>query len=58
MNKTLLEIIDLTNEVNILQDMEWDEKGIPIGLWCNGSTTDFDSVCLGSNPGNPTKIKK
>ncbi len=26
-----------------------------IGLWCNGSTTDFDSVCLGSNPGNPTK---
>ena len=25
-----------------------------IGLWCNGSTTDFDSVCLGSKPGNPT----
>jgi hypothetical protein len=25
-----------------------------IGLWCNGSTTDFDSVCLGSNPSNPT----
>ena len=20
-------------------------------LWCNGSTTDSDSVCLGSNPG-------
>ncbi|MCW3094057.1 MAG: hypothetical protein JWP81_5126 [Ferruginibacter sp.] len=29
-----------------------------IGLWCNGSTTDFDSVSLGSKPGNPTKIEK
>ena len=26
-----------------------------IGLLCNGSTTDFGSVCLGSNPGRPTK---
>lgn len=26
-----------------------------IGLLCKGSTTDFDSVCLGSNPSNPTK---
>jgi hypothetical protein len=25
------------------------------GLWCNGSTTDSDSVCLGSKPSNPTK---
>jgi hypothetical protein len=25
------------------------------GLWCKGSTTDFDSVCQGSNPCNPTK---
>ena len=25
-----------------------------IELWCNGSTTDFDSVCLGSNPGSST----
>ena len=24
-------------------------------LWCNGSTTDFGSVCLGSNPGGTTK---
>ena len=24
------------------------------GLWCNGSTTGFGSVCLGSNPGKPT----
>ena len=29
-----------------------------IGLWCKGSTTDFDSVCLGSNPGNPTEKDK
>ncbi len=28
---------------------------IKAGLWCKGSTTDFDSVCLGSNPSNPTK---
>ena len=27
--------------------------GNPIGEWCNGSTTDSDSVCLGSNPGSP-----
>lgn len=25
------------------------------GLWCKGSTIDFDSICLGSNPDNPTK---
>ena len=25
-----------------------------IGLWCNGSTTGFGSVCPGSNPGGPT----
>ena len=23
-------------------------------LWCNGSTTDFGSVCPGSNPGSST----
>ena len=28
------------------------------GEWCNGSTTDSDSVCLGSNPSSPaSKIK-
>ena len=27
-----------------------------IGLWCNGSTTGFGSVCLGSNPGSSTNI--
>jgi hypothetical protein len=26
---------------------------IPLGVWCNGSTTDSDSVCLGSNPSTP-----
>ena len=30
-------------------------KHIMIGLWCNGSTTGFGSVCLGSNPGKPTE---
>ena len=25
-----------------------------IGLWWNGSTTGFGSVCPGSNPGSPT----
>ena len=25
-----------------------------IGVWCNGSTTDFGSVCVGSNPTTPT----
>ncbi len=27
------------------------------GPWCNGSTTVFGTVCLGSNPGGPTKRK-
>src|SRR6185437_1659234 len=31
---------------------------IIIGEWCNGSTTDSDSVCLGSNPGSPAKLGK
>ena len=35
-----------------------EQLGKMIGLLCNGSTTDFDSVCLGSNPGNPTSIMK
>lgn len=30
--------------------------GIPIGAWCNGSTPDFGSVDLGSNPGAPACI--
>ena len=25
-----------------------------IEIWCNGSTTDFGSVCSGSNPDIPT----
>ena len=28
------------------------------GLWCNGSTTGFGSVCPGSNPGNPTNNQR
>ena len=26
------------------------------GEWCNGSTTDSDSVCLGSNPSSPATV--
>ena len=26
-----------------------------IGVWCNGNTTDFDSVVLGSSPGTSAK---
>jgi hypothetical protein len=29
-DKTLLEILDLSDCENILQTMEWDENGIPI----------------------------
>ena len=29
-----------------------------IGIWCNGSTTDFGSVCSGSNPDIPTKAMR
>ena len=29
-----------------------------IELWCNGSTTDFGSVCLGSNPSSSTLSSK
>ena len=36
---------------------EFLRKSIKFGLWCNGSTTGFGSVCPGSNPGNPTDKK-
>ena len=29
----------------------WSETGV--GEWCNGSTYDSDSYCLGSNPSSP-----
>lgn len=28
-----------------------------IAIWCNGSTRDFDSLCLGSNPNIASKFK-
>ena len=31
-----------------------EENTKKFGLWCNGSTTGFGSVCPGSNPGSPT----
>ena len=33
----------------------FSRKALMIGLWCNGSTTGFGSVCPGSNPGSPTR---
>ena len=32
----------------------FSRKALKFGLWCNGSTTGFGSVCLGSNPGRTT----
>ena len=29
-----------------------------LGVWCNGSTTDFDSVCPCSNQGIPSKRER
>ena len=34
-----------------------DAISVTYGEWCNGSTTDSDSVCLGSNPGSPATHK-
>jgi len=34
------------------------KKKVYLVRWCNGSITDFDSVCTGSNPVLTTKIKK
>lgn len=46
---------DLENSLAILENFR--KKCCQIshfgGEWCNGSTTDSDSVCLGSNPGSP-----
>ena len=33
----------------------FSRKALKFGLWCNGSTTGFGSVCPGSNPGSPTE---
>jgi hypothetical protein len=33
------------------------KRKLRIELWCNGSTTDFGSVCLGSNPSSSTTNK-
>jgi hypothetical protein len=35
-----------------------EESAKKFGLWCNGSTTGFGSVCPGSNPGSPTDKKR
>lgn len=35
-------------------------RGSPdnFGIWCNGSTTDFGSVCMSSNLVVPTNFKQ
>ena len=33
----------------------FQQKVHKFGLWCNGSTTGFGSVCPSSNLGSPTK---
>ena len=35
-------------------------RGSPdnLGIWCNGSTTDFGSVCSSSNLDVPTNFKQ
>jgi hypothetical protein len=45
----------LENSLAKLENFRIKLRGINrfTGEWCNGSTTDSDSVCLGSNPGSP-----
>ena len=38
------------SDLNSLRDSKTN-----IALWCNGSTTDFDSARSGSNPGRATQ---
>ena len=50
---------DLENSLAILENFrkkccKFSHFG---GEWCNGSTTDSDSVCLGSNPSSPVTPK-
>ena len=46
---------DLENSLAILENFRKKRCQISYfgGEWCNGSTTDSDSVCLGSNPSSP-----
>ena len=41
-------------DVSLHRFLRKASKGI--GLWCNGSTTGFGSVCPSSNLGSPTSI--
>ncbi len=34
----------------------FSKESMMFGLWCNGSTTGFGSVCPSSNLGSPTQI--
>ncbi len=40
---------------NYILLLQCQKRQRPIGLWCNGNTTDSGPVIPGSNPGSPTK---
>ena len=36
-------------------DVSWERALYNVGLWCNGSTDEFESFSLGSSPSGPSK---
>ena len=56
-NKKLLKVCkDREKPLSLHRFSERKHKRIV--LWCNGSTTGFGSVCLGSNPGRTTQKRR
>ncbi len=51
--KKIVEYLESIAETSIFAPL-FNRKHLKFGLWCNGSTTGFGSVCSGSNPGSPT----
>lgn len=45
----------LLNTESMLKYLTLGENG-KFGAWCNGSTADFESVDLGSNPSAPARV--
>ena len=50
------ETLCFINHKSMLKYLTLDERKHN-GAWCNGSTADFESVDLGSNPSAPAKGK-
>ncbi len=51
--------------VNLVDGLVWSQEAVGSNpttqtnfdpVWCNGNTTDFDSVVLGSSPGTGAKL--